>query len=164
VRVEFCEADVLSLFDDWRRAVGVASLNEGAGDALQEKRDTLPAHIDRVIARLTAMRATVSPDFGSQLDTTVRELDAARATARQARGEARAAILARLAALDRELLQSARRELDDVRQAQLAAAAAADIAPFAARMSAQARAQATDAAFERLLRDSVALPNLVHEP
>jgi hypothetical protein len=110
------------------------------------------------------MRATVSPDFGSQLDTTVRELDAARATARQARGEARAAILARLAALDRELLQSARRELDDVRQAQLAAAAAADIAPFAARMSAQARAQATDAAFERLLRDSVALPNLVHEP
>jgi hypothetical protein len=26
VRVEFCEADILELFDDWRRAVGVAQL------------------------------------------------------------------------------------------------------------------------------------------
>ena len=86
------------------------------------------------------------------------------AAARQARGEARAALLARLAVLDRELLQSARRQLDERRTTQLASAAAADIAPFAARMSPEARLQATDAAFERLLRDSVGLPNLVHEP
>ena len=26
VRVEFCEADILELFDDWRRAVGVTQL------------------------------------------------------------------------------------------------------------------------------------------
>ena len=163
VRVEFCEADVLSLFDDWRRAVGVGSL-DGAADAVQEKKDTLPAHIDRVMARLTAMRAAVSPDFGAQLEAAVRELDAARAGARHARGEPRAALLARLAALDRELLQSARRELDEARTAQLASAAAADIAPFAARMSPEARAQAIDAAFERLLRDRVGLPSLLHEP
>lgn len=163
VRVEFCEADVLSLFDDWRRAVGVGRLDDGAADSVQEKRDTLPAHIDRVMARLTAMRATVSADFGAQLEAAVRELDAARAGARQARGEARAALLARLAALDGQLLQSARRQLDEARTVQLASAAAADIAPFAARMSPEARAQATDAAFERLLRDSVGLPNLVHE-
>src|SRR5215213_11866529 len=31
VRVEFCEADVLSLFDDWRRAVGVGRA-EGVED------------------------------------------------------------------------------------------------------------------------------------
>src|SRR4029079_4336453 len=30
VRVEFCEADILSGFDDWRRAVGVARTDEGA--------------------------------------------------------------------------------------------------------------------------------------
>src|SRR5688572_24753955 len=60
VRVEFCEADVLELFDDWRRAVGVARL-DGADDAkTAESKDTLPAHLDRVVARLTTMRATVS--------------------------------------------------------------------------------------------------------
>lgn len=164
VRVEFCEGDVLSLFDDWRRAVGVGRVDEAGGDAVPEKRDTLPAHIDRVMARLTGTRATVSAAFGARLEAAVRELDTARASARQARGETRAALLARLAVLDRELLQCARQELDEVRRAQLASAAAADIAPFAARMSPEARAQATDAAIDRLLRDSIGLPNLVHEP
>ena len=164
VRVEFCEGDVLALFDDWRRAVGVGSAGNAGGDVAPERRDTLPAHIDRVMARLTGMRATVSAAFGTQIEAAVRELDAARATARQARGEARAALLDRLAVLDRALLQSARRELDESRQGILAAAAAADIAPFAARMSPEARAEAIDAAFDRLLRDSVGLPSLVHEP
>ena len=164
VRVEFCEGDVLSLFDDWRRAVGVSSAAGADREVAAEKRDTLPAHIDRVVARLTGMRATVSAAFGAQLEAVVRELDAARAGARQARGEARAALLDRLTVLDRELLQSARQELDAARTAELASAAAADIAPFAARMSPGARAQATDAAFERLLRDTVGLPNLIHEP
>src|SRR5205814_1132952 len=30
VRVEFCEADVLELFDDWRRAVGVTGAADGS--------------------------------------------------------------------------------------------------------------------------------------
>src|SRR6185436_13831181 len=33
VRVEFCEADILELFDDWRRAVGVAQLVDPSADA-----------------------------------------------------------------------------------------------------------------------------------
>jgi len=160
VRVEFCEGDVLSLFDDWRRAVGVGNPGESGG----KKGDTLPAHVDRVMARLTGMRAMVSAAFAARLEAAVRELDAARQSAKQPRGEARAALLERLAALDRELLQSARQELDETRQAELTAAAAADIAPFAARMSPEARAQATAAAFDRLLRDTLGLPNLVHEP
>jgi hypothetical protein len=160
VRVEFCEGDVLSLFDDWRRAVGVGNAGESGG----KKGDSLPAHIDRVLARLTAMRATVSASFGTQLEAAVRELDAARHSAKQTRGEARAALLERLAALDRELLQSARRELDETRQAELTAAATADIAPFAARMSPEALTQATAAAFDRLLRDTLGLPRLSHEP
>src|SRR5437763_9215069 len=51
VRVEFCEADVLELFDDWRRAVGVSSL-DGGDDARERKPDSLPSHLDRAIARL----------------------------------------------------------------------------------------------------------------
>src|SRR5437870_5658547 len=58
VRVEFCEADILDAFDDWRRAVGVTLPVERSADAeAPVKRDNLPAHLDRAIARLTAMRA-----------------------------------------------------------------------------------------------------------
>jgi hypothetical protein len=185
VRIEFCEADILELFDDWRRAVGVTQLVDQSTDAEPAaRRDSLPAHLDRAIARLTAMRATFakasafaeapadksvpkssgrSAGFDSRLDEAVRELDRLRASAKQARGEARTAILDRLAALDRELLDAARAEIDDDRRAALAAEAQTEIAPFAARMTAEARAKAIDAALDRLLRDAIGLPILAHE-
>src|SRR5688572_23582053 len=162
VRVEFCEADVLSQFDDWRRAVGVGT-SGGTAASARDARDTLPAHLDRVIARLTALRARVSAGFGARLESALRELDTARAAAAHARGAARDTLLARLRALDAELLQLARGELDEAGGAELSATAAAEIAPFAARMPAEARARATAAAFDRLLRDAVGLPTLVHE-
>jgi hypothetical protein len=62
------------------------------------------------------------------------------------------------------LLAAARQELDAARTAELTKAAAVDIAPFAARMPEDARARATAAAFDRLLRDAIGLPTLVHEP
>ena len=166
VRVEFCEADILDLFDDWRRAVGVTQLvDESAGTDAPAKRDSLPAHLDRAIARLTAMRASGrSADFDRRLDEAVRELDRTRAAAKQARGDARASLLDRLAVLDRELLDAARGEIDDTRRAALMAEAQTEIAPFAARMTAEARAKAVDAAFDRLLRDAIGLPVLSHEP
>ena len=142
VRVEFCEADVLSLFDDWRRAVGVSTGGDTA--AAREARDSLPAHLDRAIARLTALRARVSAAFSGRIEAAVRELDAARSGAAQARGAARDTLLARLRVLDRELLDAARHELDATRNAELSEAA-------------------TAAAFDRLLRDAVGLPILIHE-
>jgi hypothetical protein len=165
VRVEFCEPDILELFDDWRRAVGVAQLAEGSADAEPPaKRDSLPAHLDRAMARLTAMRAGGrSPAFDRRLDDAVRELDRTRPAAKQARGAARASILDRLGALDRELLDAARGEVDDRRRAALVAEAETEIAPFAARMTAEARARAIEAAFDRLLRDAIGLPVLSHE-
>lgn len=166
VRVEFCEADILELFDDWQRAVGVARLADpAAGAEAPARRDSLPAHLDRAIARLTVMRATRrSPLFDRRLDEAVRELDLARTAAKQARGEARTALIDRLAALDRELLEAARAEIDDRRHAALLAEAQTEIAPFAARMAPEARTTAIDAAFDRLLRDAIGLPVLTHEP
>ena len=162
VRVEFCEADILELFDDWRRAVGVSRLDESAvGTAAASTRDSLPAHVDRAIARLTAARAAGrSGTFDRRVEEAVRELDRVRAAAKSARGDARAALIERLAALDRELLQAARLELDGPRAAALDAEARADIAPFAGRMTDAARAQAIAAAFERRLRDALGLPIL----
>src|SRR5438093_10251244 len=81
VRIEFCEADILEMFDDWRRAVGVSRV-DGAGEpGAAGKRDSLPAHLDRAIARLTAARTGArSPAFDMLVDGLVRELDRARAT------------------------------------------------------------------------------------
>jgi hypothetical protein len=162
VRVEFCEADILELFDDWRRAVGVSRLDEGtAGVEAAVMRDSLPAHIDRAVAGLTAMRASGrSETFDRHVGEAVREPDRTRALAKQARGEARAALIDRLAAMDRELLQAARMEIDPSRSAALRVEAEAEIAPFAGRMTTDARAQAIEAAFDRLLRDAVGLPVL----
>jgi hypothetical protein len=164
VRIEFCEADILSLFDDWRRAVGVSAL-EGEREADPRASGSLPAHLDRSIARLTALRAgKPSPSFDARVDAAVRELDRLRGSAIQARGEARAQLLARLDTIDRELMEAARDGLDPDRLAELRAAAEAEIAPFAARMPDDARSRAITAAFDRLIRDAAGLPILHHEP
>jgi hypothetical protein len=164
VRIEFCEGDILSLFDDWRRAVGVSGQEPGS-EAAAAKPDSLPAHLDRAIARLTALRGQrPSAAFDEQLEAAVRELDGVRARAKQARGEARATILARLAELDRELLSTARADLDPARLADLRRNAESEIAPFATRMAEDARTRAIDAACDRLIRDAVGLPVLNLEP
>jgi hypothetical protein len=160
VRVEFCEADVLELFDDWRRAVGVSNAS-GDDAAVDRRQDSLPSHIDRAMTRLTALRAGRGADaFSARLDAVVRELDQLKTSAKHARGEARTAILARLSALDVELLDLARSRLNDAGRGALRARAEAEIAPFAARMIADARAAAIEAAFTRLLRESSGLPVL----
>src|SRR5678816_2148942 len=55
VRIEFCEADVLDVFDEWRRSVGVGAAGESL--AAEGNRNSLPAHLERVIARLATLRA-----------------------------------------------------------------------------------------------------------
>jgi len=160
VRVEFCEADVLELFDAWRRAVGVTSPSDAEAPA-GRRHDSLPSHLDRAIARLTALRAgRAAGPLAERIDDTVRELDRLRAPAKQARGDARTAILARLAELDAALLDVVRVELPDAARAELESKANGEIAPFAARMTADARVVAAAAAFTRLLRESAGLPTL----
>jgi hypothetical protein len=163
VRIEFCEADILTLFDDWRRAVGVTSQDPGA--EVPAKSDTLPAHLDRVIARLTLVRGKhPSALFDSQVEAAVRDIDGMRVSAKHARGDARAVIIARLAEIDRSLVAAARVELGDIGMAEVKAAAEAEVAPFAARMPADARSRAVSAASDRLLRDAAGLPIVAFEP
>jgi hypothetical protein len=157
VRIEFCEADILELFDDWRRAIGGGS--GGAGDSDHGRRESLRAHLDRTIARLTALRAggSQSTVFDQRLESTVRELDVMRGRARQVRGDARTVLLEQLAALDKGLIDAASDELRD-RRPDLERAAQAEIAPFATRMTEEARAAAVRAALDRVIRDALGLP------
>src|SRR5689334_18759364 len=69
VRIEFCEADILEEFDNWRRAVGVTAKDSPDEVPGAPTRDTLPAHLERVIVRLTGLRASGrSPSFQERVD------------------------------------------------------------------------------------------------
>jgi hypothetical protein len=170
--VEFCEADILDVFDEWRRAVGVAAWSgeeteasteadgAGAAEGGDSKRGrSLPRHLERVIARLTARRAAsdVTGSLATTIDAAVRELDAIRAGAKSLRGDARDRAVRRLAEIDRDLLDCARGEAGSARDA-LRAEAAAELAPFKARMPEPAYQHALSEASDRLVRERSGLP------
>lgn len=158
VRIDFCEADVLDAFDEWRRAVGF--LEGGGRGAI-----SLPAHLDRVILKLTALRGggRVPPSVDAALERTVRELDAARAGIRSIGREARARLIERLQSIDQELVAAAREACDAERLAELRAEAELDLRPFRDRMPEAAHARAVDAAVDRLLREVYDLPAVAFE-
>lgn len=174
VRVEFCEADVLDVFDEWRRAVGVAGLAgpgdadatpNAAGDAggAGRKRESLAAHLDRVVARLTVRRAGEDRSLDGAIDEIVRELDAARAGAKGLRGSARDGLLERLRGLDARLLAAARAACDENTLRQLGDEADAELAPFRSRLRPQAYAQSRQACLDRLIRDYARLPAIAFD-
>jgi len=165
VRVEFCEADVLDVFDEWRRAVGVpATAVEGTDESSGSSRHpSLPAHLERVIARLTALRAGENRALDPALDAAVRELDIARGSAKTLRGEARQMFLERLAAIDRALLEAARQQCDQATLNQLTADADAELSPFRDRMPLDAYASSLRASVDRLIRERARLPVVTFE-
>jgi hypothetical protein len=163
VRVEFCDADVRDVFDEWRRAVGIRDASAeppAGGDGAERRGPSLPAHLERVVVRLTAARAagTLGDEADPVIDRISAELDAARASARGVRGDARGQLIARLAQLDRELLDLARRTLTMEQQQRFAADADAELGAFRSTMSADAYARAHDAAVDRLVREHAGLP------
>jgi hypothetical protein len=166
VQIQFCEADVFDVFDEWRRAIGVPLRDtvEGEGtapeddDAASRRHGSLPAHLDRVIARLTAVRGGSDRSLDEVLDRFVRELDAARAGAKGVRGEARAALLERLQSMDDELMAAARAGCEPALLQQLEDEADAELAPFRERMPRDAFERSRLAAVDRLIRERRRLP------
>jgi hypothetical protein len=156
VRIEFCEADVLDAFDDWRRAVGVT--DQQAAPA--RPRLSLAAHIERVIARLTALRASsqAASAFGDVLERVARELDQILPAAKGARGDARETLLTRLAALDRELAEAATSAADERVQQDARAQADEQLAAFRGRMAPDAYERARRVVVERHVREHFQLP------
>ena len=166
VRIEFCEADILDLFDAWRRSIGVPRIEDGtAAEEPSSRKPALGKHIERAIARLTSLRAggARSAIFNERVDGLVRRLDQLLAEGRAARGDARSAIVDALRALDDELLDAARIEANEELLATLARDAEAELAPFKARMPKDELARARAAASERLLRDAFGLPHLAYD-
>jgi hypothetical protein len=169
VRIEFCEADVLDVFDEWRRTVGVfveASGQGGSGDSDRSEpagaspRTSLPAHLERAVARLTAWRSTGDPGLAALVDDMRRELDTLRAAAKQARGTARQAMVDRLRALDADLARAAQAHADPAALEEMSEQADAELAPFRTRMPSEAFERARAACLARIVRDRAGLPVL----
>ena len=166
VRIEFCDADVLDVFDEWRRAVGVAAISPDAADddsSAARRHASLGAHLDRVVARLTALRASSGANLGDVVDALVAELDGLKATAKGLRGEARRQCLERLQELDARLLSATRDHLDTATVAALRTEADAELAPFRDRMPPDAYGRAQAACVDRLVRDRFSLPVVAFE-
>ncbi len=171
IRIEFCEADVLDLFDDWKRAVGVGITapesadpeagGEGGGRATR-RRSSLGAHLDRVVARLSAWTGNEYPALGGRVAEIAAELDAARAAATP-RGKARQRLVDRLAELDDALLAAARDAAGDSLRRGLRDDTERELAPFRERMDREAFGRALDAAYDRLLFERVGLPRLTYD-
>jgi hypothetical protein len=163
VRIEFCEADVLDVFDEWRRSVGVSVGASGASGAGEARQASLPAHLDRVIARLTTLRAGQERTLDPILDGVIRELDAARARAKSIRGDARDAFIERLRQLDASLVDALRHQCDEATLRQLRAEVDDELKPFRVRMPAEAYQEAHRACVDRLLRERANLPTIAYE-
>lgn len=169
MRIEFCEADVLAMFDDWRRALGVSAgqVSEAPpDDDLQEapRKGSLASHIERSVTRLLAVRSP-SPDaaFDGAIARITSELDTLAEGSRMLRGTAREEAIARLAELDAQLLDAVRAKVDARTSEALRAEAQAELAGFAARMTAEALSRSRELAYDRLLRDAFNLPVLTFE-
>jgi hypothetical protein len=167
VRIEFCEADILEAFDDWRRALGVVATGVTAAEDSAEgsRRPALAAHMERALQRLRSIDAAAATagDVVERASNAAGEVERLVVDARSARGEKRARIIERLSTLDDELVQAAVAAIDPAHRAELAREAELELASFGARMSPEVRDKAVSAIFHRLVRESLGLPTLTYE-
>jgi hypothetical protein len=169
VRIDFCDADVRDVFDEWRRAIGVVGRLDASGESIEagnasNRRGSLPAHLERAALRLSTARAlgAVGADADAVIDRLAQELDSAKA-ANGLRGEARRAAIARLAALDNELIHVARASIDAAARADVEREADEELSAFRGNMADAAYRRAQTAAVDRLVRQRLGLPVLRYE-
>jgi hypothetical protein len=170
VGIEFCEADVLDAFDDWRRAVGVTRVaaDPAGGPDVEDPQPTvrqkrsLASQIEAAQAQLTVLRGSdrLGPVLGDALEQAVRALDQLAPEAARARGEARDQIVTTLSAIGVALTTAAIDALDDRERRALEREADSELAPFQSRMSEDAYRQSRAQALQRLARDRFGLPAL----
>lgn len=169
VRIDFCEADVLDTFDDWRRAVGIFHqvVPEPGGEHIPapvKPRYSLAAHIDRVTGRLVARQTdTGTPELNREIARAIEHLDDMRDKAAKARGAARARLIDQLANLDGALAAVAHQTSSAELREELARETAVELEPFRQRMTAPVYQQAVDSAVDRLLRERLGLPRLAYD-
>ena len=171
VRIEFCEADVVEAFEEWRRLVGVVgAVGSGpAGDADDEARTvaasrqpSLREHLRRVFDRLVAARARVDlpRGLGPVIDELLGEISRPMNHSGALRGATREAVVSDLARLDGVLMAAARAHVDRSALDEVQREAEADLADYRDRLPTASFAQARTAVEGRLVRERLGLPTI----
>jgi len=175
VHIDFCEHDVLDVFDEWRRAVGVTAgggrrqaeepAEAGSRRPSPSRRASLPAHLERVIVRLTALRAggRLMPEADSIVARAIRELDVARGGAAHLRGDARDTLVGRLRDLDLQLVMALRQSIAEHDWQAIEREARDELATFKGGMTEDGYQRAIAASAMRLLRERSGLPVVEYE-
>jgi hypothetical protein len=168
LRIEFCEADVREVFDEWRRAIGFApaagaAAGEAAGAAGARRRPSLSAHLERAIDRLGRATGRLDwPDaFRDGLEACRAELSALHKPGDRVRGAARDAAVAELERLDARLLELAYASMPEALLREARRDAEADLAAYRGRLPPELWQRSVDVTAARLLRDRLGLPTLV---
>jgi len=165
LRLEFCEGEVVALFDAWRRAIGIgAGATAGdAGPSRPSRRPSLAGHVRRAIDRMGRASGRVNwpDDLRDAADRLVDRLGALVESARRTRGGGRADVEAQLSALDAELVAAARAAVPAGLLADLGTQAERELALFRDRLSGDAWRRSVEVTVDRLLRDRLGLPTLV---
>jgi len=179
LRIEFCEADVLDGFDQWRRAVGGGTAGGGGTAVTGDESGTetpgdepkarpghsLRAHLDRVVTRLTDRVSAGALGAGLEpvAEAIIGELAAERASSRSLRGEARARFIERLQQIDRRLIAEARAATPVETLGAIDREAQQELGSFKSRLSPDDYERALAAASDKLLREHWKLPDVGYE-
>ena len=174
VRIEYCEHDVLDLYGEWKRAVGLTDGTEadmvapsGENDEVftdsRHPRRSIATHLNEVANRLSAWMSEQHSFSGStELDRQVVEImsaiEAARVGAEKLRGKERLAVIERLQMFDGALLASARAAVDGNVLERLHLEAIELLEPFRSRMAVRVFEEAVHAETNRLLAGYYRLP------
>lgn len=171
LRIEFCEGDVLTVYDQWRRAVGVPSpgARENGTDGTEQsaelpegRKPSLSKHLERAIERLG--RAMGRQDWPTGLrdacENVLQELAELKRSSMRVRGEAREAVVASLAGLDARLADVIREAAPSGMQAEARTEAEADLALYRSRLGVDQWSHAMAVAVDRALRDRLGVPSL----
>ncbi len=170
VRIEFCDADVRDVFDEWRRATGIMAASASAAAPGQEahaatashRGPSLPEHLERALVRLTNARVMGRLDGRADalIDAVSSELDEARGAPGGVRGDARQRLLSRLVDRDTELSAIAYQMLNAETIESVTREATEALDGFKDQMTADRLARTRDITVDRLIRARLSLPIL----
>lgn len=170
LRIEFCEADVRALYEDWRRAIGVTAIppaedgedTESADRGPGPRRRSVPKAIDRAIDRLgrLAGRLELPGEFRDAMSVIIERLSLLREQLSHTRGAARQPLLEQLGPIERALLEQARVAVPVDVLRDLTSRAEQDLAAYRDRLSPDAWAKAVSVTVDRGIREHLDLPSL----
>ena len=164
IRIEFCEADVKELFNEWHRALGPGALSSTPSRD-QSRRSLVESHVERTIDRLTAWRDN-GEQVSTMMDVTTRaitDLNLVRDRIQILQGSVRQEVVDRLRQIEIELTAELHGMVDSETFESIQSEMEIELESFRERMPSEAFDKAKRVGIDRLLYDHFKLPKISFE-